>query len=59
MSMLRHWFSNKRGAEGGGGAPWTTFLSYSVKVYISIVETIKYKTEYVINAFVCAFSAVH
>ena len=33
MSMLRHRFSNERG--GGGGAPWTTFLSYSVKVCVT------------------------
>ena len=30
MSMLRYRFSNERWA--GGGAPWTIFLSYSVKV---------------------------
>ena len=33
MSMLRHRFSNERWV-GGGGAPRTTFLSYSVKVCI-------------------------
>ena len=33
MSMLRHRFSNERWGGGGGGrAPSTTFLSYSVKV---------------------------
>ena len=31
MSMLRYRFSNERWGEGGG-APWTTTLSYSLKV---------------------------
>ena len=32
MSMLRHRFSDERGGGGDGEVPWTTFLSYSVKV---------------------------
>ena len=34
MSMLRQHFSNEQWRGGGGGAPSTTFLSYSVTVCI-------------------------